>query len=130
LVRAPQYEVPSAANITAHTDGRGKVAYLEWTNPDGQRMYTFPGDYPAAEAPDIRSDAFYVVKQYDGENGNAVTTVTLYGKPWDATADDPVWRAVVEGGSFKTFEKVSAHKGNPAYWNVPPEERGELPDDV
>lgn len=114
MVRSPAYD--SVAGIVTHRDKRGHITHVEWTGPSGQRMLTFPGDYPGED----QYGALYTVKAIDG-----TTQITLYGKPADAKVDDPVWRAVIEeDGTFVSFDRVSAHTGDPRYWGVPPDDRG------
>ena len=114
------------SQFTTHTDGRGGTLYIEWVGPDGQKMYTFPGDFPVEAHPAAAPDTLYLIEKYDGGEGGEHTRVTIYGKQWDAYVHDPVMRAVYVDGELQSFDVVSAHTGNEAYWAVTPEDRGKL----
>jgi hypothetical protein len=106
-------------NHSCHRDDRGIITHCDFF-VDGVRYISFPGDFPDDWV--HGRDLLYVVSQYDGadptkEKGE--TRITMYGKPADAYATDPVEKFVIDGtGTIVEYEVVNGHAGNLAYWGV------------
>lgn len=115
---------------SCHSDSRGILTHCDFYI-DGEKYFTFPGDFPVGDGQ--IPDMLLMIQQYTDEEkpDESYSRLTVYGKPADAYATDPVERFVLDGKSGEIVEHtvIPDHVGNQAYWSVAPEYRGTYVDD-